>query len=466
MGRPALLTDLYELTMAASYVRHRMFEPATFDLFVRTLPQSRNFLIACGLEQALDYLETLRFDDRDLRALGLLGTFDSGFLDYLRSFRFSGEVWAIPEGEAAFHDEPLLRVTAPLPEAQFVESYLLNCISFQTMIASKAARLAIACGDRRRFVDFSLRRDHGESAAIFAARAAWIGGAAGSSNVEAFARFGIPASGTMAHSYVMAFEHEYDAFLTYARQFRERTVLLIDTFDIWEGARSAAQVARVLEREGVRIGGVRIDSGDFAFEARRVRALFEREGVWWLRIFLSGDLDEHLIHRLVQEDVPADAFGVGTQLGTSGDASSLGAVYKLAMLGTSPRMKLSAHKVTLPGRKQVFRHEEDGQLLRDVVGLEDERISGMRPVLRCVMRDGVRVRDMATQDPLEAARARCRRTLASLPASLRSLTQARPHDVALSPRLATLLERTRRELLERRGERHPACDEAYAEGHP
>jgi nicotinate phosphoribosyltransferase len=435
-----LLVDLYELTMAASYLRHGMEEEATFDLSVRTLPEGRSFLLVCGLEQALRYLETLRFDEDAVAAVAALGIFDGAFLDRLRALRFGGEVWAMREGEVAFAGEPLLRVRAPLPEAQLVESFLLNALTFQTMVASKAARVALACRGRP-FADFSLRRDHGPTAALLAARAAFVAGAASTSNVLAAARFGIPASGTMAHSYVMAMPGEREAFRRFARDFPGRATLLIDTYDTLAAARSAAEVARELAADGVGLRAVRIDSGDLGGDARRVRAILDEAGLPDVQIVLSGDLDEHRIEALLRDGVPVDAFGVGTRLGTSADAPSLGGVYKLADYGGTPRMKLSELKLTLPGRKQVWRELRDGRYARDVVALEGEEVAGARPLLAPVLEGGRRT---APAEPLPAARERAARSLAELPEPLRALGPGAAYPVEWSPGLVALVERTRR----------------------
>jgi nicotinate phosphoribosyltransferase len=419
----ALLTDLYELTMAASYFAEGINEEANFDLFVRHLPNTRHFLIACGLDGALDYLTALRFDDDAISYLRSLDMFRDDFLDYLATLTFTGDVWAVPEGEAVFPDEPLLRVSGPLMEAQIVETYLLNCVLTETMIASKAARVAIACRDRR-FVDFSLRRDHGADAAMKAARASFVGGAAATSNVLAGRIHGIPVSGTMAHSYVMAFGDETEAFRSFARSFPDRAVLLIDTFDVEEGARRAVRVAKELEGEGVHVRGVRIDSGDLAHLTRSVRKILDEGGLRDAQIVLSGDLDEYRIHDLLEDDVPADSFGVGTQLGTSGDAPSLGGVYKLVEYAGRPSFKLSAGKATTPGRKQIHRFETDGTYTGDVVALEDEPVDGGgRAIMRHVMSSGQRT---GPSEPLEELRSRCRRTLGALPTELRSLEPGDP----------------------------------------
>jgi nicotinate phosphoribosyltransferase len=430
----ALLTDLYELTMAASYHSLGRNNLATFDLFVRSLPEQRRFLITAGLEQALDYLEGLRFDAGAIAYLASLGRFKDDFLERLAALRFTGEVWAVPEGEVVFASEPLLRVTAPMIEAQIVETFLLNCVTFQTMVASKAARVRIACRGRT-FVDFSLRRDHGADAGLKAARAAYIAGAAATSNVLAGRLYGIPVSGTMAHSYVMSFEDEADAFRAFARDFPHDTVLLIDTYDVEEGARRAARVAHELAPEGVRISGVRIDSGDLGDSARAVRKILDDAGLEHVRVIASGDLDEYRIDELLRDGAPIDAFGVGTQMGTSADAPSLGGVYKLVQDAAGPKVKLSTGKVTLPGRKQVWRCEG-----YDVIALEHERVEGGRPLLVKVMEDGRRT---VAPEPLEVIRARCRDALEVLPAELRALEPGPAGEVRLSAGLAELVARLR-----------------------
>lgn len=411
---PALVTDLYELTMAAAYQADGVVHEASFELFVRTLPAERRFLLAAGLDDALDGLAAWRFEPEDVDYLRGLQLFPAGFLDQLVDLRFTGEVWAVPEGEAVFAGEPLVRVTAPVVEAQLVETWLLNRIASQTMLASKAARVALACGDRR-FVDFSARRDHGVDAALAAARAAWMCGAGGTSLVAAGRRFGIPVSGTMAHSFVMSYDDERDAFRTYARTFPGTVVLLIDTYDTVEGARHAAEVAHEVAGEGIRINGVRLDSGDVGTLAHQVRDLLDREGLADVRILASGDLDEHKVAALLADGAPIDAFGVGTQLGTSADAPTLGAVYKLVEDASGPKMKLSSGKVTRPGRKQVWRLDD-----HDVLSLHDEDVPDGRPLLTQVMAGGHRT----GVESLATIRARATATIAGLPGPLRSLAPA------------------------------------------
>lgn len=429
----ALLVDLYELTMAASYLAEGMTSTATFELFFRELPLRRNFLISCGLEQALQYLETLRFGKDDCDYLRGLGLFDERFLDLLAGLSFTGDVWAIAEGEAVFPPEPVLRVTAPLIEAQIVETYLLNCMNFSTMVASKAARVAIACAGLP-FVDFSPRRDHGADAAVLAARASFVGGASATSNLLAGKIFGIPPSGTMAHSYVMAHSDEKSAFRAFARRFPEQAVLLIDTFDTLEGARNAVSVAGELAAEGIRIRAVRLDSGDLADLAKKVRRILDEAGQRHMQIFASGDLDEYVIARLAADGAPIDAFGVGTQLGTSGDAPWLGGVYKLVEGPAGPALKRSPGKATMGGAKQVFRRIEEGKYAGDLIAPASEAgPHESRPLLDKVMDIG---RRLGAPIPLSELQDKTAVSIESLPLRLRSLEPAAvPYQVDFSPAL-------------------------------
>jgi nicotinate phosphoribosyltransferase len=440
----ALFVDLYELTMSASYHAHGLDQPATFDLFARHLPPGRGYLVSCGLDAALDYLERLRFDDTALDYLGSLDLFEESFLSMLSELRFTGEVRAIPEGELVFPDEPIVQVTAPLVEAQLVETFLLNCIGYQTMIATKAARVATACRDRT-FVDFSPRRDHGTDAALKTARAAYVGGAAATSLVLGGQVYGLELSGTMAHSYVMRFENEADAFLTYARDFPGRAIFLIDTYDTERGARTVVDLAGKLEPEGLLPRAVRLDSGDINTLSRSVRAILDDGGLTRVQIFASGDLDEYRIEKLMSAGAPIDAFGVGTQLGTSGDAPHVAVVYKLVEDASGPKVKLSEDKVTLPGRKQVFRNAVgDGELRGDVLALESEQIADAHPMLQPVMRDG---RRLAASEPLATVRDRCRASVAALPARLRALEpEPPPYDVRTSPGLDALVRQLHEDL--------------------
>jgi nicotinate phosphoribosyltransferase len=432
---PALVTDLYELTMAAAYQAQGIDREATFELSVRSLPPTRRFLVVGGIEDAVHGLEGFRYSPDDVAYLAGLGIFPGPFLDTLADLRFTGEVWAVPEGEVAYAGEPLVRVTGPLVEAQLVETFLLNVVGSRTMLASKAARVALATGDRS-FVDFSARRDHGADAAMGAARAAWVTGGAGTSLVAAGRRWGIPLSGTMAHSFVMSFDHEADAFRAYARTFPNAAVLLIDTYDTVRGAERAVEVAQELAAEGIRIAAVRLDSGDLFDLSQRARAVLDAGGLTDVRILASGDLDEHRIAALLAAGAPIDAFGVGTQLGTSGDAPALGAIYKLVEDSEGPKMKLATGKVTLPGRKQVWRRAD-----HDLVGLHDEGCEG-RPLLRRVMAGG---RAAGRLDSLADVRGRCTAALAGLPPAVRSLAPAEgpAWPVETSPGLRALSDRMR-----------------------
>ena len=442
MPSSALLTDLYELTMMAGYYACGLTGSATFDLYVRHLPPNRSYLLAAGLEQALDYLSELRFNAEQidyLRALPNLAGVDARFFDeHLARFRFSGDVWAVPEGTPMFAGEPLVRVSAPLPEAQLVETALLSVMMFQTSVATKASRVARASAGRQ-VVEFGGRRAHGHEAAVWAARAAFVGGCEATSNVEAGHRFGIPVSGTMAHSWVMAFSDELEAFTRYSEIYRDRAVLLLDTYDTVAAAR------RVVE-SGLQPAAVRLDSGDIVSLSREVRAVLDAGGLTATRIFVSGDLDEYRVARLVADGASVDGFGVGTALSTSSDAPSLSGVYKLAEVeregSVVPTLKLSPGKGTLPGRKQVWRRLRDGAAAGDVIGLEDEALRTNEivsdetvPLLRPVMRDGRRVDPSPLLGEVQAFAAA---ELDRLPEAVRALEAPDGYPVTTAPGLDSL----------------------------
>ena len=411
----ALLTDLYQLTMLQAYLDEGLQETAVFELFVRRLPPQRRFLVAAGLEQALEFLETLAFTDDELGWLERQGGFTPRLLDHLRHLRFGGDVDAMPEGTLVFENEPILRVTAPLPEAQLVESRLLNIVHFQTLIASKAARVVLAAQGRQ-LVDFGMRRAHGGEAALWAARAAYLAGFDGTATAEAGRRYGIPVFGTMAHSFVQAHRSEAESFAAFARARPQRPTILIDTYDTEVAAARLIELAPKLAREGITIGGVRIDSGDLAAHAKAVRALLDAGGLHAVRIFASGNLDEWRVAELLAAGAPIDGFGVGTALDTSADAPSLDAVYKLQAYAGAPRRKRSEGKATWPGPKQVFRRlAADGTLAGDTVACADEVLPGA-PLLQPVMRSGRRVGPLPT---LAASRARCADALKTLSPDLR-----------------------------------------------
>jgi nicotinate phosphoribosyltransferase len=437
----ALLTDLYELTMAQAYWREGMHDDAVFSLFVRRLPPERNFLLACGLNDVLSYLESLRFGNDALDFLRGLPEFQPDFLDYLASFRFTGEVRAVPEGTAVFENEPILEVTAPLPEAQVIETFLMNQVHLQTVLASKAARV-VAAADGRPVVDFGLRRMHGADAGLKAARAFRIAGVDATSNVLAGQIYGIPVTGTMAHSYIQTHDSELEAFRAFTRTYPD-TVLLVDTYDTLEGVRNVIRLARELG-SGFRVRAIRLDSGDLAPLAREARALLDQAGLQRVQIFASGGLDEHAIDRILEASAPIDGFGVGTGMGVSSDVPALDIVYKLTEYGGRGRLKLSTGKPVLPGPKQLFREYRDGLVVGDTIGEADEELPG-QPLLRPVMRDGRRLD--AGQASLEEARQHAAAQLRSLPGRLRARSPAEPiYPVRVSPSLRTFQEEVTRKV--------------------
>jgi nicotinate phosphoribosyltransferase len=436
----ALLTDLYELNMVQAYWERGMHDEAVFSLFVRRLPERRNYLVGAGLDAALSCLENLHFTPAALAFLGEQSMFRREFLDWLADLRFAGEVWALPEGTVLFADEPILEVVAPLPVAQLAETIVMNQVHLQTVLASKAARVVEAAAGRP-VVDFGLRRMHGADAGLKAARAFHIAGVAATSNVLAGERFGIPLAGTMAHSYVQAHEEEYEALRAFAEIYPE-TVLLVDTYDTLEGVR---QVVRLAESLGsrFRVRGIRLDSGDLARLAGESRRILDEAGLGRVEIFASGGLDENSVAELLAGGAPIDAFGVGTSMGVSSDAPDLDIAYKLVEYAGRGRLKLSPGKPILPGAKQVFRSEDGGsRALRDVIAAREEELPG-RPLLRRVLSGGKRTRE--GEEDLDVMRERARAQLAHLPERVRGLERAEPpYPVELSEEL------TRRERAARR----------------
>lgn len=429
-----LSTDLYQLTMLQAYFESGMDRTAVFELFARKLPENRNFLLAAGLEQALAFLESLRFRESELEWVEGSGLFRPGFAERLEKLRFTGEVHAMPEGTPFFPSEPVLRVTAPLPEAQLVETRLVNIINYQTMVASKAARSVLA-GRGKGLVDFGLRRAHGAEAGLHAARASYLAGFAGTATVIAGAEYGIPVFGTMAHSYVQAHEDEIAAFEHFARVFPRSAMLLIDTYDTIEAARKVVALGRRLRLAGIAVKGVRLDSGDLGALAREVRSILDSGGLAEAIIFASGDLDEWRVAELVDSGAPIDSFGIGTRMVTSHDAPSLDFVYKLQEYAGEPRRKRSTGKATWPGRKQVFRsYAPQGTLAGDTLALESERVAG-EPLLHPVMREGRVLRRVQ----LASARAHAADQLSRLPPRLRDLEPCDPpYPVEISAALQAL----------------------------
>jgi nicotinate phosphoribosyltransferase len=437
----ALVTDLYELKMAASYMKRGMTAPATFSLFVRDLPESWGFLVSCGLESCLEFLESFRFEKEDLDYMGRELGYPDDALDGFSRLRFTGDVRAIPEGRVFMAQEPLLEVTAPLPEAQIVETFLLNQVTYQTAVASKAARCRIAAPEAS-LVDFALRRVHGNEAGIGVARATAIAGFTATSNVEAARVLGLTAAGTMAHSYIEAFPREIDAFRAFAEDFPDRVVLLVDTYDTERGVAKAIEVARELASAGRKVAAIRLDSGDLAVLARNARTVLDEAGLTDVAVFASGGLDEYRLAELTAADAPIDAYGVGTKVGVAEDAPALDSVYKLVEYDGRAVAKLSARKKTLPGPKQVWR---TSGMSGDVIGLTSEDgPPDSEPLLVEVMKGG------RSLDPVSHAEAaeRFATELGKLPDSLRSLGPS-DYPVGTSDALDRLAEQVASEIQRR-----------------
>ncbi|NIA71453.1 nicotinate phosphoribosyltransferase [Pelagibius litoralis] len=429
-----LLTDLYELNMMQAYQRAGMTETAVFEFFVRRLPSNRNFLVAAGLEQVVDFLQDARFTQAEVDWLAAHQGFSAEFLDSLLALRFTGDVDAMPEGTIFFADEPILRVTAPLPEAQLFETRIINLLHFQTVVASKASRMALAAGDIQ-LSDFGLRRAHGAEAGLLAARASYLSGFAGSATVLAAQRFGVPVSGTMAHSFVQAHESEALAFVHFAESRREGVVLLIDTYDTEAAARKVVALAPRLTQQGLKLKGVRLDSGDLAEHARRVRAILDIGGLEQVQIFASGGLDEWALQRFVAEAAPIDACGIGTSLSTSQDVPALDCAYKLQEYAGQAKRKRSEGKATWPGRKQVYRrYDSNGVMTGDTLTLEGDTVVG-EPLLQPAMRAG---KSLETAPSLADSRAHATAERQRLPVRLRDLKPAEPYVAEVSHALRSL----------------------------
>ena len=440
-----LFTDLYELTMAQSYLHQGMFAPGTFSLFVRPSKVRRPYLVSAGLEDVLRYLEEFAFSQRAIDYLHSTGIFADDFLDYLKGVHFTGRVRAIPEGRLFFYDEPVLEVSAPIIKAQLAETLVINQMNLQSLIATKAARCVWAAQGRT-LVDFSLRRTHGVDAGMAAARSSYMVGFQSTSNVLAGQTYGIPTTGTMAHSYVTSFEHEIDSFRAFAQSFPESTVLLIDTYATVAAAHKAAEVAREMERRGLRLRGVRLDSGDLLVLSKEVRRVLDSAGLEYVHILVSGGMDEFQVEQLVQAGAPIDGFGVGTRMGVSGDAPWLDIAYKLVRYGERPILKLSAGKETLAYEKQVFRRwTSEGRLQGDVIGLADEKppVGGAEPLLETYMDGGTIVRPLAS---LHEMRERFQQDFVALDDRYKALKNAPRYPVRLSRELRRLQREVEREV--------------------
>ena len=446
-NNPGLLLDLYELTMAAGYFEGKAQARATFDLFVRRLPENRSFLVAAGLENALKFLEKFSFTNQDIDFLKQKGIFKDDFLHYLAALRFTGDVYALPEGTVFFPAEPVLRVAAPILEAQLVESYLLNVINVATTICSKAARVVIAAKGKGVY-DFSLRRTQGPDAALAAARSSYIAGCAGTSNVLAGALYNIPLAGTMAHSFIMSFQDELESFRSYAWTFPDNTTLLVDTYDYKKGIQNAIRVAGELEAKGHKLRAIRLDSGNLAAISKLARSVLDAHGLRYVKILASGNLDEYKIERLLRDRAMIDSFGVGTNMGVSSDAPYLDVIYKLSQIddlegNAYPVMKLSQGKVTYPGKKQVFRIADRRRAyLKDIIGLEGEKAAG-KPLLEKVMENGKIVKPSPS---IENLRSFARDNLKALPARYKKLQGKSVYPVLPSEGLKQLAARLKRQI--------------------
>jgi nicotinate phosphoribosyltransferase len=441
--RLALLTDLYQLTMAACYFDQGMSDEATFSLIIRNYPESRGYFVAAGLPEVLEYLASLRISDDDLAYLNATGLFQARFLDFLKGVRFTGEVQALPEGSIFFKDEPLLEVSGPILEAQLAETFIVNAVSLQTLIATKAAR-AVHAARGRPLVDFSLRRTQGADAGLKVARASYLAGFVGTSNVLAGKLYGLPSFGTMAHSYITSFGREIDAFRVFSRVFPGTTTLLIDTFDNIAGARNAVQVAKEMEAAGTRLQFVRLDSGDMAALSKAVRQILDENGLNYVRILASGGYDEFKIARVLADGAPIDSFAVGTKMGVSADAPYFDIAYKLVKYAGRPVMKLSTGKVTLVDKKQVWRYsDEAGRFARDVIALRDEPVAGAQPLLLPVMRAG---KILAPPPSLQEARGYFKEQFARLPEAYKDLKTPAAYPVDLSPGLKQLQARVEQQI--------------------
>jgi nicotinate phosphoribosyltransferase len=449
-----LLTDLYQLNMLQAYLEHGQTETAVFEFFVRKFPARRGFLIAAGLEQALDYLETLCFSGTEIAWLRQSGKFSHEFVDYLATFRFTGDVDAMPEGTVFFANEPIARVIAPLPEAQFVETRLVNIFHFQSLIAAKAARMVLAAPGKQ-LVDFGLRRAHGAEAGLLAARASYLAGFAGTATLLAQKEFGLPVFGTMAHSFVQAHDTETMAFEMFARSRPDNLVLLIDTYDTEAAARKVVKLASRLRADGIRVHGVRLDSGDLIALSKSVRRILDEGGLSDVTIFASGGLDEDALLEISNAGAPIDGFGIGTSLTTSSDVPALDCAYKLQEYAGIARRKRSTGKATWPGRKQVWRSfGAGGRMTGDIISVEGDWHPG-EPLLRPVMRKG---RRLGPSPPLAEVRDRAGRGLAQLPEELRRLDVKIAYPVTIAERLIMLADEVDRD--QRAREQEPGDDPA------
>jgi nicotinate phosphoribosyltransferase len=445
-----LFLDLYELTMAEVYFKYKRNTLACFDLFVRDLPLNRNYLLVAGLSDIIDFIKKLKFDKKAIEFLKEKKLFSQEFLDYLKNFRFQGNLWALEEGEICFANEPILRVEANIIEAQILEGFLLNTVNLQTMLASKASRIVLSAKGKQLY-DFSLRRTQGWDAAVKAARSSYIAGFSGTSNVLAGFLYNIPVVGTMAHSFVMCFDKEIESFLAYSSCFPDKTILLVDTYNTERGIKNAIKVGLELKKKEIKLLGIRLDSGDIVSLAKKARQMLDKAGLNYVKILVSGNLDEYKIEKILKSQPPIDSFGVGTHMGTSSDSPYLDVIYKLSQVSYDrrkflPTMKLSQKKSTYPGRKQIYRiKDKRGFFVKDILGLEGEKIKGI-PLLRKIIDRGKIVYRIPT---LEKIRNYVRENLSFLPDHYKSINKKVIYPVIISKDLESLTKKLKKNLKNR-----------------
>jgi nicotinate phosphoribosyltransferase len=437
-----LLTDLYQLTMLQGYIDHDIHDSAVFEFFIRNMPENRNFFVSAGLETVLDFLEECRFSEEEIDYLTGTGRFTPNLLNYLKRFRFKGDVHAMPEGTIFFPNEPIIRVTAPLPEAQLIESRVINLLHYQSLIATKAARCYIATAGRASLIDFGLRRTHGAEAGLFAARSSYIAGFTGTSTVIAEFLYGIPIFGTMAHSFIEAQKDEKEAFINFALSNPKNVTLLIDTYDTCSGAGKVIETAEFLKSKGIKVNAVRLDSGDIADLSQRVRNILDQGGLRDVQIFVSGNIDEFIIQDLYEKGAPINGFGVGTRLDTSADAPYFDCAYKLTEYGGEPKLKKSEGKATWPGPKQVFRQYNEETMIRDILTLAEDKKDG-EPLIRQCMKHGKRIEKPYS---LKEIRDYTLNQYKALSRGLKNLKKTAPYPVDISDELHRLKKQTEERL--------------------
>ena len=438
----SLMLDLYELTMAQSYFQNSMSEPSTFSLYIRSYPYNRGYFVTAGLSDVITYLQDLKFTEESITYLESTGIFDTQFLQFLRTLHFTGDVWAIPEGGIVFADEPLLEITAPIIEAQIIETFIVNQMHYQTLIATNASRCVWAARDRS-VIEFGLRRTHGIDAGLKMARASYMAGCKSTSNVLANKIYGIPMTGTMAHSFITSMTDEIAAFRAYYKSFPCRTVLLLDTYDTINATHNAVVVAKEIETDGNQLLGVRIDSGDLLSLSKKVRQILDAEGLSYVTIVASGGLDEYSVEKLLNQGAPIDVFAIGTKMSVSDDSPSMDMIYKQVRYADRSIMKLSPQKISLPESKQIFRTKDSMDYFAgDILGLRDENING-KPLLEQIMTEGKVIKTLPN---IHQIRDHFAEEFECIKAEYKTLTTPPEYPVTLSPGLQTLANKLHQQV--------------------